>query len=143
MPDDHIAVSNLLALYPERFDSGDFEAFASLFAHGTWFMTALEGIGAEPVRRWCDENILLYDGKPRTKHVITNQWLALDTEAGTASARSYVTVFQGLPDFPIQPIFLGTYHDRLERIDGQWWFRDRTVMPDLMGDLSRHMRSAP
>lgn len=138
---DHLAISNLLAQYPERFDSGDFAAFGSLFEAGTWFSTAAEPPGAAPVRRWCEDNILLYDGRPHTRHCVTNLDLTIDAE--TATARSYVTVWQALADFPLQAIFVGRYHDRLERIQGQWCFRERSVRPDLIGDLSRHMRVPP
>ncbi len=139
--DDHLEISNLLAEYPERFDAGDFEAFGALFENGTWFATAGEGPGSEPVRRWCEERILLYGGTPRTHHVVTNLWLDIDSDAGVAAARSYVTVWQALDDFPLQAIFLGRYRDRIERVDGRWCFRERLILPDLMGDMSRHLRS--
>jgi hypothetical protein len=140
---DHLAITNLLAEYPERFDAGDFDAFAALFAHGTWFASAGEPPGAEPVRRWCAENILLYDGLPHTRHCFTNVSIGIDAEAGTAEVRSYVTVWQALADFPLQAVFVGRYLDRLERLDGRWWFRERGVRPDLIGDLRRHMRTPP
>jgi 3-phenylpropionate/cinnamic acid dioxygenase small subunit len=140
---DHVAITNLLAEYPEHFDAGDFDAFGALFAHGTWFSTAGEPPGAEPVRRWCEENIMLYDGRPNTRHCISNVSIELDREAGTATTRSYVTVWQALVDFPLRAILVGRYVDRLERLDGSWWFRERDVRPDLIGDLSRHMRIPP
>jgi hypothetical protein len=136
----HLGITNLLAEYCERFDAGDFQGFAALFDHGTWFMTAAEGPGADPVRRWCDENVLLYDGLPHTKHVTTNIWLDIGDE-GTASARSYVTIWQGLGDFPLQAIFSGRYHDRLAVIGGQWRFVERWALPDVIGDMSRHIRN--
>jgi hypothetical protein len=55
-------------------------------------------------------------------------------------ARSYFTVFQALPDFPLQPIIAGRYHDAFERVDGTWRFADRLILSDLIGDLSRHLR---
>lgn len=138
---DGIEISNLLAEYSERFDTGDFQGFGVLFAHGTWFPTVADGPGAAPVQRWCEENILLYDGIPRTKHVITNIALEIDATAGSAAARSYVTVWQHLADFPLQVIFMGRYRDRMERVDGTWQFRERFVLPDMLGDMSRHMRN--
>lgn len=140
MTDDHLAATNLLAEYSERFDTGDFAGFSALFEHGTWMATAGEGPGAEPVRRWCEDNVLLHGGVPGTKHVVTNIWLDLDAEAGTAQARSYVTVWQGLVDFPLQVIFLGRYQDQLHRIQGRWSFAERLIWPDHMGDMSRHLR---
>lgn len=138
---DNVTIANLLAEYSERFDAGDFGAFGDLFEHGTWFATGGQPPGAEPVRGWCEDNILLYDGRPHTRHCVTNLSLAVDSAAGTAAVRSYVTIWQALTDFPLQAIFVGRYHDHLERIDGHWWFRERKVKPDLIGDLSRHMRT--
>lgn len=140
---DHVAITNLLAEYPEHFDAGDFAAFGGLFTHGSWFGTRGEPPGAEPVRRWCEQNILLYDGLPHTRHCITNVNIDLDPVAGSAQVRSYVTVWQALADFPLRAIFVGRYLDRLERLDGRWWFRERSVRPDLIGDLSRHLRIPP
>ena len=51
----------------------------------------------------------------------------------------YVTVFQALPpDFPLQPIFLGHYHDVFEKVGGEWRFKSRNISPDLIGDLRYH-----
>ena len=60
------------------------------------------------------DNVIVYeDGTPRTKHV-TNIAIEVDAEAGTASARSYFTVLQALPDLPLQIIVSGRYLDRFE-----------------------------
>jgi hypothetical protein len=37
-------------------------------------------------------------------------------------------------------VLSGRYHDRFERVDGAWRWRERFVYPDLEGDLGRHMR---
>jgi hypothetical protein len=37
------------------------------------------------------------------------------------------------------PVLAGRYHDRFQRVDGAWRFAERTVYPDLIGDLSGHM----
>ena len=73
-------------------------------------------------------------------HCITNVTVDVDDSATVASARSYFTVLQAVDDFPLQPIIAGKYHDRFEKIDGTWRFRERIIHPDLIGDLSRHMR---
>jgi hypothetical protein len=85
--------------------------------------------------------VILYDGVPGTKHVISNLTVEVDEPGTTARARSYFTVLQTRPDFPLQPIIAGRYHDHFERVDGVWRFADRQIIPDLVGDLSRHMRS--
>jgi hypothetical protein len=133
-------ISNLLAEYCADFDAGDFDRFAEHFSHGTWFPTAAKGPGPGPVARWCRENILLYEGLPHTKHVSTNIWMDID-DAGIAQVHSYVTIWQGLPDFPLQAIFSGRYRDRIEMLEGRWRFRERWALPDIIGDMSRHVRN--
>ena len=133
-------ISDLMFRYAELFDTGQFDEFAALFAHGTWHKA---GAGATAARRWIDDNVQLYDGSPRTKHVTTNVVVDVDPAGETATASAYVMVFQGLPEFPLQPIFAGRYRDRLARIDGRWQFVERTIVNDLYGDISHHVKYAP
>ncbi|MER0449878.1 nuclear transport factor 2 family protein [Streptomyces sp. Edi4] len=66
----------------------------------------------------------------------------VDEPAGPAVARSYVTVFQALADLPLQAVAGGRCHDRFERRDGRWRFRERRARLTLVGDVSRHLRRA-
>ena len=79
------------------------------------------------------------DGTPKTKHVTTNAIVDVDDDAGSASSRSYYTVFQRTDALPLQPIICGRYHDTFHRIDGVWWFDTRIMFVDLVGDLSQHL----
>ncbi len=74
---------------------------------------------------------------------MTNPIIAVDEAAGTATCRSYFTVYQQTADLPLQCIIAGRYHDDFRRIDGVWWFGDRVVFPDLLGDLSSHVDDNP
>ena len=138
--DQYRQISDLMFRYAELFDTGRFDEFAALFEHGQWHKA---GPGAATARRWIEDNVRLYDGVPRTKHVTTNVVADVDEDAGTATASAYVTIFQALPDFPLQPIFCGRYQDRLTRINGEWRWTERRVLNDLYGDISRHVRYAP
>jgi hypothetical protein len=84
--------------------------------------------------------VILYDGRPSTKHVLSNVTITLGRDGRSASSRCYFTVMQARPDFPLQPILCGRYHDAFDRVDGEWRYADRLILPDLVGDLSRHMR---
>jgi uncharacterized protein (TIGR02246 family) len=141
--DDVEAIRALIHEYAERIDTGDLDGLATLFADATWSSpgrgTPLRG--AEQVRRAYD-GVILYDGIPSTKHVISNVTIDITGDGDTAMARSYFTVLQARPDFPLQPVIAGRYHDRFERVDGRWRFADRQIIPDLIGDLSRHLRDA-
>jgi ketosteroid isomerase-like protein len=139
--DDVEAIRALIHEYAELIDLGQLDAVAALFTHGTWSSpgrgTPLRG--AEQVRHAYD-GVILYDGIPCTKHVISNVTIEIADDAATAAARSYFTVLQSRPDFPLQPVIAGRYHDRFELADGSWRFADRQIIPDLIGDLSHHLR---
>ena len=139
--DDVEAIRALIHGYAELIDLGDLDAVAALFAQGTWNSpgrgTPLRG--TDQVRRAYD-GVILYDGIPSTKHVISNVTIEIADDRTNASARSYFTVLQGRPDFPLQPVISGRYHDRFQRIDDAWRFAAREIIPDLIGDLSHHLR---
>jgi 3-phenylpropionate/cinnamic acid dioxygenase small subunit len=140
MSQSEAEIRALLNAYCERLDAGDFDGVAELFRHGVFRSprgTNLEG--AEAVRSQYDAVIRYDDGTPRTKHVLGTVVVEVDDDAGTAAARCAFTVFQAA-GAPLQPVLTGRYHDRFERVDGAWCFRERFVYPDLEGDLSRHMQ---
>jgi hypothetical protein len=137
--DDADAIRSLVHLYAERLDAGDLDGVAALFEHATWRSSSRAAVlrGAEQVRE-AYRGVLLYDGVPRTRHVISNVTVVCD-DAPVATARSYFTVLQAVPGLTLQPILAGQYHDEFERVDGDWRFADRLILPDLVGDLSHHM----
>jgi hypothetical protein len=135
------AILQLMNKYTYLIDGGDLEGFASLFEHASFHVLGDPAgalIGREGVLSLV-ENVTMYDGVPHTKHVMTNVQIDIGDSGNSATAQSYVTVFQALPpDFPLQAIFIGHYHDVFEQTDGEWRFRSREISPDLIGDLSRH-----
>lgn len=134
-------IFRLMNEYCFSMDRGDMDAFAGLFEHATFLVEGdPEGpmVGREGVAGMC-RKVTLYDGLPRTKHVMTNVQIEVDEAGAAATAQSYLTVFQALPpDFPLQAIFSGHYHDVFEKAGDRWRFKSRTISPDLVGDLSRH-----
>jgi len=136
---DHIIA--LVHEYARRLDSGDLDGVAALFEHAVLGSSVREARmrGAEEARRNYD-GVVLYDGIPSTKHVITNVTVKIADGGSEATAHSYFTVLQARPDFPLQPIIAGQYADRFEKVGGRWRFSERIIHPDLIGDLSRHMK---
>lgn len=134
------AIRTLIHRYAELIDLGALDAVAELFAHATWRSSMRDDVlrGTEEVRRAYD-GVVLYDGIPRTKHVITNVMVELADDENAADARSYFTVLQARPDLPLQAILAGRYYDRFERAEDQWRFADRMIVPDFIGDLGRHI----
>jgi 3-phenylpropionate/cinnamic acid dioxygenase small subunit len=140
MTDPVKEISDLMFRYAELFDTARFDEFAALFEHGKWHKAEP---GAAAARRWIDDNVQLHNGSPGTKHVTTNVVVDVEEMADTATSSAYVTVFQALPDFALQPVFAGRYRDRFARVDGRWRFTECVVIGDLYGDISRHVKYPP
>ena len=136
-------ITNLLYRYAECIDAGDLAGAAALFEHARIRIGGPDTDTIDAARLlgiWKSLIVLHPDGTPRTKHVTTNPIIEIDEDAGTASCRSYYTVLQQTDGIPLQTIVTGRYHDRFERVGGQWRFsyRDLTLI-DMVGDVSRHL----
>jgi len=87
----------------------------------------------EATRKFAD------DGTPHTKHVNDELIIEVDEEAGTATCRSYFSVFQQTPDLPLQP----TCKDAIRTASSVWTaaggFKHRHMITDLVGNLSQHL----
>jgi 3-phenylpropionate/cinnamic acid dioxygenase small subunit len=143
MTDSSMQLSNLIARYAELIDAGDLDGVSRLLADaavGAGDSSSLLS-GQEAIRTLYESTTRIHpDGTPGTKHVTTNLILDIDDLGGTASARSYWTVFQAVPGLPLQPILAGRYHDRFDRPAGEEWrFVERRYLVDLVGDVSHHM----
>jgi hypothetical protein len=145
--DHRAAITELMHEYAYRIDDGDLAGVGALFRRGRLTFLGKRPVtmeGADAVADSFADVIILYDGVPRTKHLTTNVTITLDDGERTARARCYVTVMQAVrPDLPLQPIFSGNYEDRFARDDDGWYFEERLVRSDLMGDLSLHRRDLP
>jgi ketosteroid isomerase-like protein len=134
----------LVIAYAERLDAGDLAGVAALFSDGR-FRSGRDGsirVGTQEVRAMYDPVILYQDGTPRTKHVLGNLSIDVDEAHGAANASCTFTVVQASPEHGPRPVLAGRYVDTFRRgDDAQWRFEERTVVPELMGDLAQHMRS--
>ncbi|MVU83295.1 nuclear transport factor 2 family protein [Nocardia sp. ET3-3] len=135
------AVTNLIARYAELVDAGDFAGVGELFADGEFAGGGGSVRGSAGVEKMLRGTVIRYeDGTPRTHHVTTNIAVEFDDTGDVADSRAYFTVFQALPDFPLQAVVTGRYRDRFERRDGRWRFARREVTITLTGDVTRHLR---
>ena len=135
---DLAAVTELMTQYCDLIDAGNLRGCAALFARGSWGIVGDMAAGEDQVNAQL-ENVILYDGKPNTRHLMSNVSISIHASGETASATSCITVMQHVPDdFAMQAIFVGTYHDTFAREGGAWYFVERAITPDLVGDMSRH-----
>ena len=135
------SILELMNEYCYRIDRGDLQGFADLFSQGTWLVQG-DPTGGDTGSAAVMEtlkNIILYEGKPNTKHVMSKIQVEVAPDGKTATAQCYITVNQAVPpNFALQPIFIGHYHDSFTCTDGVWHFTLRDIQPDLAGDLGHH-----
>ena len=141
---DRDDISALVYRYAELLDGGDLDGVTDMFAGATWrSATTGEVLSTRAEVRAVYDHVILYNGVPRTRHLMDNLIVDLDEGADTASGRCYYTVLQqpGAPGTPIEPILAGRYVDRYQRAADGWRFADREFHVDLTGDLSHHFRA--
>ncbi|SFR88438.1 nuclear transport factor 2 family protein [Sphingomonas jatrophae] len=139
---DYLEIQRLVHSYPKLLDRGELEALGQLFAHATvYFETLPDPVvnNAPAITGMFVDFLRLYDGVPRTRHMICNVIIE-PVECGAVVSTSSVFVLQDAPGVPLQPIITGDYHDRFEKLDGLWRFAERRITNDLFGNLSAHGR---
>lgn len=136
MSDARNEILNLLGLYAERFDAGDFEGAAALFSAASFVVGGRRLDAAAMLKIW-RSSVVLYDGSPRTRHHVTNPIIDVDEARGTATCRSSFVVFQEKGG-RIEVVCAGRYLDRFARRDDVWGFSERAFRLDLTGDMSGH-----
>ena len=136
-------ITRLIFAYCTGIDSGQLDDTARLFTKGTWYLNpATPFKGFEDVSNFLHENVLLYNGVPGTRHVVSNLRIDLADDGQSAHAASYVIVYQTVDGSAPQIIFQGAYDDTFERSNGQWHFDERHIVTDGIGDMSKHLKAA-
>ncbi len=136
-------IENLLYLYAERIDAGDFAGVAEIFADAEITVAGTDNRtrGRKAVQKLYETTTRIYEdcGTPKTKHVVTNPIIEVDAAAGRATSRSCFSVLQQTPKLPLQVIITGRYRDVFEHADGAWRFASREMVLEQFGDLSQHL----
>jgi 3-phenylpropionate/cinnamic acid dioxygenase small subunit len=141
LSEDRHAIADLLFEYAARVDAGDFAGVGELFAAATYRTEGSPVVlsGSDAVREAQESVIRLYDGSPRTHHVVTNVRVTVASDAASASGTSYFTVLFAAPGDGPEVILSGRYSDTFERSGGSWRFSDRLIHLDQVGDLTGHL----
>jgi 3-phenylpropionate/cinnamic acid dioxygenase small subunit len=143
---DKLEITELLYRYAELIDAGDFDGVGRLLARSTFGGPASGSVsGAENIaklfamttRRYPD-----HGNTPRTRHLVLNPIVDLGGN-GTAASRSTFCVVQDTEAVPIQPIVVGRYFDRFAHDGGSWYFTERKVEIQMIGDVSAHLMVDP
>ena len=81
-------------------------------------------------------------GTPRTRHLVLNPIVEVYGNR-TATARSTFCVVQATDTVPLQPIVVGRYFDGFSCDDTGWYFTERRVDVEMVGDVSAHLMIDP
>ncbi len=141
---DFFLIQNMLNRYSDAVDRGAFDEVGEMFRHADVYFPGEEipsiaagsGDFGAHLHKWT--RLYPETGTPRTRHLCTNLILDFDDDVH-ARARTYFVVFQGSDDLPLQPIITGSYHDRLEKVAGEWRFVERRELVGETGNLSAHL----
>lgn len=138
-------VYRLLTSYCAGIDEGRLDDVADLFgADGAYGPYKGHGVvGSAAVRELLHKTVMLYDGVPRTRHMITNVQIDINADGVSGTCKSYVQVLHQAPGGPLHPVVAGTYHDKVHIVDGRWLFAERLMEMQLIGDLSTHVHGNP
>jgi hypothetical protein len=143
--EDRAAATELLARYAEGIDAGDFDGVAELLSDAELLDSSGNRIaqGKEEIHALYSALTLRHeDGTPCTAHVITNV-IVESSGPDELKMRSRFTVFQATESLPLQAVVVGRYEDTLKRLDGEWRFATRVMIPQAWGDVSQHLSFDP
>lgn len=143
--DDKLAITELLYRYAELIDAGDFDGVGQLLARATFAGTrSPQTSGAGAIAKLFTMTTRRYPGHgntPRTRHLVLNP--IVDVEDRTATARSTFCVVQNTARVALQPIVVGRYFDTFAHDEQGWYFTERKVDVEMIGDVSAHLTLDP
>ena len=146
MIEDKLAITELLYRYAELIDAGDFDGVGRLLARATFAGTrSASASSAEAIAKLFGATTRRYPGHgntPRTRHLVLNPIIEVSAER-TATARSTFCVIQNTETVPLQPIVAGRYFDTFTCDDDGWYFTERRVDVEMIGDISAHLMVDP
>ena len=133
-------ITELLYRYAELIDAGDFDGVGALLGRGNFMgvagAEAIAGLFAATTRRFPE-----HGNRPRTRHLVLNPIVEIGGE--TANARSTFVVVQQTDTVALQPIVVGRYADTFARDEQGWYFTERRVGVEMVGDVSDHLMIDP
>jgi 3-phenylpropionate/cinnamic acid dioxygenase small subunit len=144
--EDKLEITELLYRYAELIDAGDFDGVGRLLARSTFGGPASGSVsGADNIAKLFAMTTRRYPehgNTPRTRHLVLNPVVELSGD-GTAATRSTFCVVQDTETVSIQPIVVGRYYDAFARDDQGWYFTERKVDIQMLGDVSAHLMVDP
>jgi uncharacterized protein (TIGR02246 family) len=134
-PQSMAEVQQLIAGYAEYVDEGDLEGYANQFTEDGVFENRSGRLeGREAIREWVATLIEAgrVGGKSSLRHVLGLPVIRGDDQQCTA--RTYVMIPGMDESGEVGLPMVGTYRDAIVKIDGKWYFRERSIVMDLSSE---------
>jgi len=131
-PQSMAEVQQLIAGYAEYVDEGDLDGYANQFTEDGVFENRggrLEG--REAIREWVASLIEAgrVGSKSSLRHVLGLPVIRGDDQQCTA--RTYVMIPGMTESGDVELPMVGTYRDTIVKVDGRWYFKQRSIVMDL------------
>lgn len=135
-----LEITELLYRYAELIDAGDFDGVGRLLGRGDFMGVVgaekIAALFATTTRRFPE-----HGNTPRTRHLVLNP--IVDVDGDIATARSTFCVVQRTETVLLAPIVVGRYADAFSRDEDGWYFAERRVDVEMIGDISAHLLFDP
>lgn len=134
--EDEQAISQVRAHYCHLLDERRWDEFVALFTEDGRF-SGLEAVQGRPAIRAFFERFAATT--PEYYHFCTNGTIAIDGDSATGRITlEYLSAVDG-----VSYVSAGHYDDVLQRVDGQWLFRSRTITFYYLAPLAEGWAGRP
>ena len=136
-------IRQLIHSYCWMVDASDFEGLAEFFKYADISYDgeiAISQDGRAQADTFRESTKRYEDGLPHTMHLVCDPMIDVDVENGTATAKHYTIVVQGLTgEFGPEVKVMDYKYDTFAYRDGKWVLTARDMRNLAVGDLSTHL----
>ncbi len=131
--ESRLAIQELLGRYCFCIDERDWTPLRSLFTEdGEWVTAYARAQGADEIVQLLDRLVPPAGEGPKRMHIVSN--IVVTQQGDTATSKSNYVIYRE-SDAGIIASVVGTYHDDLRQVNGQWKFRKRDIVHRMAGDM--------
>ena len=136
-------IKNLIYLYAQCIDKGEFGRIAELFKDGSIIDSNYQELakGSKQVFEFYNKLIRIYPDTqtPKTEHLVTDIVVSDINTSNFIKATSNFEVMQENEKAEIATIITGTYNSDFKKINSQWCLTDIKFLPTMTEDTGRHL----
>ena len=122
---DDAEIRNMVALYAQRLDGNDPEAFVQLFTEDGHFISSTNDQQGHAALRTFIERTYANRGDKQSRRISGNVMVQIDGDTAVATCDN--VVFEKAGDTPWRVSIVSRYVDRLVRRGDKWLFQEKRV----------------